>query len=169
MISGRKFALANRKTHQASMQVMQGGGESLGAAGRSLLRTAKIRWNMTSSLLRYIMAIDALAAESERVRSVDLAESLGVARASVCKALDRLTEGGYAVRGGGGQLRLTAKGNEVVRNYAPALRLVKSMFADKLGVPEQRADRESLAVLGVLGEDTVQRIARLYGGGEERK
>lgn len=124
---------------------------------------------MTSSLLTYIMAIDALAAESERVRSVDLADALGVARASVCKAMDRLTEGGYAVRGGGGGLRLTEKGCEVVRNYAPARRLVRSMFADKLGLPAQRAERESLAVLGVLSEDTVKRIARLYEGGEERK
>ena len=91
------------------------------------------------------MAIDALAAESERVRSVDLADALGVARASVCKAMDRLTEGGYAVRGGGGGLRLTEKGCEVVKNYAPARRLVRSMFADKLGLPAQRAERESLA------------------------
>ena len=124
---------------------------------------------MTSSLLTYIMAIDALAAESERVRSVDLADALGVARASVCKAMDRLTEGGYAVRGGGGGLRLTEKGCEVVKNYALARRLVRSMFADKLGLPAQRAERESLAVLGVLSEDTVKRIARLYEGGEERK
>ena len=115
------------------------------------------------------MAIDALAAESERVRSVDLADALGVARASVCKAMDRLTEGGYAVRGGGGGLRLTEKGCEVVKNYAPACRLVRSMFADRLGLPAQRAERESLAVLGVLSEDTVKRIARLYEGGEERK
>ena len=99
---------------------------------------------------------------------MDLADALGVARASVCKAMDRLTEGGYAVRGGGGGLRLTEKGCEVVKNYAPARRLVRSM-SRTTRTSAQRAERESLAVLGVLSEDTVKRIARLYEGGEERK
>ena len=75
---------------------------------------------------------------------MDLADALGVARASVCKAMDRLTEGGYAVRGGGGGLRLTEKGCEVVKNYAPARRLVRSM-SRTTRTSAQRAERESLA------------------------
>lgn len=114
------------------------------------------------------MAIDALDKKRARVRSVDLAGSLGVARASVCKALDRLSENGYAVRGEGGNVRLTAKGKEAVGIYSPARDLLKGALTEKLGLGEARAEKEALAALGAMSTDTVQRIARLYGGAEER-
>ena len=58
---------------------------------------------MTSSLLVYIVTINSLERGSAGVRSTDVAVKLGVARASVCKAADRLAEGGWVVRGEGGQ------------------------------------------------------------------
>lgn len=123
---------------------------------------------MTSSLLRYIMAIDALNGKAGRVRSVDIALSLGVARASVCKALDRLSESGYATRGEDGNVRLTAKGTEAVGIYSPARESLKNVLMNKLGLGEARAEKESLAVLGAVSTETVKRFARLYGGAEER-
>ena len=123
--------------------------------------------DMTSSLLTYMMTIESLAGKSARVRSADIAEALGVARASVCKALDRLTDGGYALRCPEG-VCLTEKGRRVTEIYAPARMMVEEALSERLGVPAARAERESVAVLGVLSEDTVVRIARMREGGKER-
>ena len=44
----------------------------------------------------------------------------------------------------------------------------KGALTEKLGLGEARAEKEALAALGAMSTDTVQRIARLYGGAEER-
>ena len=124
---------------------------------------------MTSSLLTYLMTIDSLSSESGSARSVDVADRLNVARASVSKAADRLTDGGWAVRDDNGRLRLTERGREAVRAYAPARDVLVAVFTGRLGLTAARAERDALAVLGALDEDTVIRIARLYTGAEERK
>ena len=72
------------------------------------------------------------------------------------------------VRGEGSRLHLTEKGRAVAEDCAPARRLIGRMFSEKLGLSAARADREALAVLGALEEDTVKRIARL-GRGKERE
>ena len=133
---------------------------TLGAAVGSQKRTDEAA--MTSSLLGYILVIASLESEKGSVRSADVAQRLGVARASVCKAADRLAEGGWAARGEGSRLHLTEKGRGVAEDYAPVRELLNSVFRAKLGLSETRADRETLAVLGALKEDTVKRIARSY-------
>lgn len=120
----------------------------------------KERRDMTSSMLAYLTAVRQLGSEGGRVRSVDIAERLGVARASVSKALDRLWEAGYAARTEDGGVRLTEKGGEVVELYSKALVKVKGCLVG-LGVGEARAEKEALAALGALDEDTVKRIVRL--------
>ena len=138
-----------------------------GGAGESSRRRTDGE-KMTSSLLVYIVTINSLERGSAGVRSTDVAVKLGVARASVCKAADRLAEGGWVVRGEGSRLHLTEKGRAVAEDCAPARRLIGRMFSEKLGLSAARADREALAVLGALEEDTVKRIARL-GRGKERE
>ena len=124
---------------------------------------------MTSSLLIYIMTIGSLEKERRSVRSADVAEKLGVARASVCRAADRLAEGGWAARGEGSRLHLTEKGRKVVETYAPALGRMRRQFASEFGLTAAKAEREALAALGALEEDTVERIARKERAEEREK
>lgn len=113
---------------------------------------------MTSSMLTYIFAINDIAEQGKPVRSVDIAARLRVARASVCKALDRLMDAGYALRDDFNFVRLTAQGREVVELYEPAYLFLTDMLADKLGLPRVRAANEALAVAGSLSADCVKRI-----------
>ena len=129
-----------------------------GAVTSSQQRTSEA--DMTSSLLIYIMTIGSLEKERGSVRSADVAEKLGVARASACRAADRLAEGGWAARGEGSRLHLTEKGRKVVETYAPALGRMRRQFASEFGLTAAKAEREALAALGALEEDTVERIAR---------
>ena len=138
-----------------------------GAATSSQQRTSEA--DMTSSLLIYIMTIGSLEKERGSVRSADVAEKLGVARASVCRAADRLAEGGWAARGEGSRLHLTEKGRKVVETYAPALGRMRRQFASEFGLTAAKAEREALAALGALEEDTVERIARKERAEEREK
>lgn len=113
---------------------------------------------MTSSMLTYIFAVNDIAEQGKPVRSVDIAARLRVARASVCKALDRLTDAGYALRDDFNFVRLTAQGREVVELYEPAYLFLTDMLADKLGLPRVRAANEALAVAGALSADCIKRI-----------
>ena len=120
-------------------------------------------------LLIYIMTIGSLEKERGSVRSADVAEKLGVARASVCRAADRLAEGGWAARGEGSRLHLTEKGRKVVETYAPALGRMRRLFASEFGLTAAKAEREALAALGALEEDTIERIARKERAEEREK
>lgn len=122
---------------------------------------------MTSSMLGYVMAIHKLGENGAEVRSVDIAAELGVARASVCKALDRLSESGLAVRDGSGKVRLTIKGTKAVEEYVPAYERFVRLFRDELHMTKERAAAEAVAAAGALGADTVKRMAALAGKGSE--
>lgn len=113
---------------------------------------------MTSSMLTYIFAVNDIAEQGKPVRSVDIAARLRVARASVCKALDRLTDAGYALRDDFNFVRLTALGRQTVEEYKPAYEFVTHMFADKLGLSRGRAEKEAICVVGSLSADCVKRI-----------
>ena len=103
---------------------------------------------MTSSMLGYVMAIHKLGENGAEVRSVDIAAELGVARASVCKALDRLSESGLAVRDGSGKVRLTIKGTKAVEEYVPAYERFVRLFRDELHMTKERATAEAVAAAG---------------------
>ena len=122
---------------------------------------------MTSSMLGYVMAIHKLGENGAEVRSVDIAAELGVARASVCKALDRLSESGLAVRDGSDKVRLTTKGTKAVEEYVPAYERFVRLFRDELHMTKERATAEAVAAAGALGADTVKRMAALAGKGSE--
>lgn len=119
---------------------------------------------MTASMLGYLMAINAMCGEGMSVRSVDIADRLSVARASVCKALDRLSENGLAVRDYDNRIRLTARGRETVAEYLPACDYVCRLIAERLGISGDRARREALAAVGALSADAVAKIKALAEG-----
>ena len=110
----------------------------------------------------YLEAIYRLATEDEAgdgtVRSVDVAELLGVSKASVNKALSTLKETGMVEHSRYGRVVLTERGERyaaLVWRSHQALRL----FLEKdLGVDPERADDEACLMEHVLSEDTMRRL-----------
>ncbi len=110
----------------------------------------------------YLEAIYRLANEDEAgdgtVRSVDVADRLGVSKASVNKALSMLKETGMVEHSRYGRVVLTERGARyaaLVWRSHQALRL----FLEKdLGVDPQRADDEACLMEHVLSEDTMGRL-----------
>lgn len=75
---------------------------------------------LSGSSIRYLLAIYQLSDGGAAVRSVDLANLLGITRASVVKNLKKLTDNGLVCKKHYGSIRLTAPGiqetNRVLQN-----------------------------------------------------
>ena len=113
---------------------------------------------MTGSVLNYIFAIETLSLEKSSVRSVDVSKKTGVARSSVCKAIDKLTDLGYARRDEKGEIKLTSLGERVVGKYSIAVKAMADVFKEKFNLNEERAKAEAVRAVGALSCDTVDKI-----------
>lgn len=82
---------------------------------------------LSGSSIRYLLAIYQLSDGGAAVRSVDLANLLGITRASVVKNLKKLTDNGLVCKKHYGSIRLTAPGiqetNRVFYRIHAAIRL----------------------------------------------
>ena len=106
---------------------------------------------MSTSGIRYLLAIEELSLNGA-VRSKDVAEKLSLTRASVCRAVDRLSEERCVVREESGALALTEKGKIIVGRYERCIRKIREMLIRKLNCRESVAER---------GRD--QRGVRVFG------
>lgn len=99
------------------------------------------------------------------VRSVDVAEDLGVSKASVSKALSYLKESGMVEQARYGRVSLTPEGAAYARDVWRRHRALRKFLMVELGVEEKTADDEACHIEHVLSIDTMN---RLYKYLEER-
>lgn len=91
------------------------------------------------------------------VRSVDVAEQLGVSKASVSKALSSLRDVGMVEQARYGRVTLTREGREYARRVWRSHRALRAFLMDDLGVAAQTADEEACLMEHYLSEDTIDR------------
>lgn len=113
---------------------------------------------MTGSVLSYIFAIENISRDKKEVRSVDVSQKMKVARSSVCKAIDKLTDLGYARRDEKGRIKLTLLGERTASEYSIAVRAVADTFKEKFNLKEERANAEAVRAVGALSHETVKKI-----------
>ena len=110
----------------------------------------------------YLEAIYRLASEGGSsdgaVRSVDVAESLGVSKASVNKALSMLKETGMVEQSRYGRVTLTPEGERYAALVWRSHRALRLFLEKDLGVEPQRADDEACLMEHVLSADTMERL-----------
>lgn len=92
------------------------------------------------------------------VRSVDVAEQLGVSKASVNKALSTLKETGMVEQSRYGRVTLTSRGRDYAALVWRAHRALRLFLETDLGVDPDVADREACLMEHVLSEDTMGRL-----------
>ena len=97
------------------------------------------------------------AADAEGVRSVDVAEQLGVSKASVSKALATLKEAGYVDQTHYGRISLTEKGAVYAADVWRCHRMLRAFLEADLGVDPATADREACLMEHALSHDTMIR------------
>lgn len=111
----------------------------------------------------YIESIYRIALESgidpqQGVRSVDVAEDLGVSKASVNKALSYLKESGMVEQARYGRVVLTASGQEYARDVWRRHRVLRMFLVKELGVDPETADEEACLVEHAFSADTMNRM-----------
>lgn len=110
----------------------------------------------------YLEAIYRIALESSSgsasVRSVDVAEQLGVSKASVNKALSTLKEAGMVEQSRYGRVTLTPEGEKYAALVWRAHRALRTFLESDLGVEPQTADSEACLMEHVLSADTMSRL-----------
>lgn len=110
----------------------------------------------------YLEAIYRLSTEGGSadgsVRSVDVAEQLGVSKASVNKALSMLKETDMVAQNRYGRVTLTEKGRRYAAVVWRAHRALRTFLESDLGVEQEVADQEACLMEHVLSEDTMERL-----------
>lgn len=107
----------------------------------------------------YLSAWFALKAKRETngVRSVDIAQRLGVSKASVNKAVSALKASELVEQSHYGKVILTDRGREVGTAIWYRHRLIRTFLVQELGVEFERADSEACMMEHALSEDTMSR------------
>ena len=96
-------------------------------------------------------------ADDRSVRSVDVAEQLGVSKASVSKALSSLRQAGMIEQTRYGRVWLTKEGEAYARRVWRSHRVLRAFLSDELGVDSEVADEEACLIEHYLSEDTMNR------------
>lgn len=110
----------------------------------------------------YLEAIYRIALEQpdddKSVRSIDIAESLDVSKASVNKALTQLKEQDMVEQSRYGRVTLTKKGEQNARNTWKAHRALRTFLECDLGVNPETADAEACLMEHSLSGDTLSKL-----------
>ena len=110
--------------------------------------------------LECMVRIEQEGSQGEGIRSVDIAQQLGVSKASVNKAVTVLKEQGLVEQSHYGKVMLTDPGRELGRAVWYRHRLIRTFLVQELGVEFERADSEACMMEHALSEDTMQRWMR---------
>ena len=105
----------------------------------------------------YRLGLDQADAE-EGVRSVDVAEQLGVSKASVNKAVSVLKDLGMVEQSRYGRVTLTSEGEAYAVRLWRAHRTLRAFLEGELGVAHEVADEEACLMEHVLSVDTLNRL-----------
>lgn len=105
----------------------------------------------------YRIGLETSDAAEQGIRSVDVAEQLGVSKASVSKALSTLKDAGMVQQMRYGRVVLTEEGRSYARRVWRTHRALRAFLVGELGVCEEVADEEACLIEHYLSDDTIDR------------
>ena len=108
----------------------------------------------------YLEAILRLQIENGFVRSVDVANKLGVSRPSVSRAMGLLEKDGFIEFGMGNMLKLTAKGKEKAEDIYNRHKLLTVFLRKITGLPEDQCEENACRVEHKVDADVVAGIQK---------
>ncbi len=115
---------------------------------------------LSIAMQNYLETIYELSPAEGGVRVSDIAAHLGVSKASVNNAINVLSEQGYVSRKKYQEIYLTEPGAEAAAFLAGKHSVLKSLFTEVLGVPEEIADRDACAIEHIISRETILGIRR---------
>lgn len=113
---------------------------------------------LSASLEDYLEAIYHLTVQQDVARSKDIADSMGVSRASVTGALRALSEKGLVHYKPYGYTTLTEKGRQAAGRVARRHEILSQFFEDLLGVDAATAETAACKAEHTLGPEITARL-----------
>lgn len=106
----------------------------------------------------YLEAILQLEEQNGIVRSVDIAEKLGVSKPSVSRAMGVLKKAGYINQETYGNVLLTEKGREKAKAVYHRHTVLTRFLVEVLGVEAGVAEEDACRMEHVLSDQTMEKI-----------
>lgn len=113
---------------------------------------------LSASLEDYLEAIFNLLSAKSAARSKDIADHLGVTRASVTGALRALAQKGLIDYEPYGVVRLTGEGGRLARHVVRRHQVLHSFFANVLGLEEGLSQEAACRAEHTLGSEVIERL-----------
>jgi DtxR family transcriptional regulator, Mn-dependent transcriptional regulator len=107
----------------------------------------------------YLEAMLMLKLQHGYIRSIDIANELGVTKPSVSYATKRLRENGYITMQRDGLITITGKGLEIAKSMYERHQIL-SQFLIRLGVEPKVAQEDACKIEHDISEETFQAIRR---------
>lgn len=111
----------------------------------------------TTSTEDYLASIEKITEKNGVCRSVDVADDLSVARASVSIAVKKLIEEGYVTFGPEHELNLTAEGRKIADSVLKR-RQVLTYGLRRIGVSKENAERDAHRMEHAISEETLNKL-----------
>lgn len=107
----------------------------------------------------YLEAMLMLKEERGYIRSIDIAEKLGVTKPSVSYATKRLRENGYITADQAGMIMLTDSGREIAERIYERHELITKLFV-RLGVSPEQAREDACKIEHDLSAETFEAVKK---------
>jgi DtxR family Mn-dependent transcriptional regulator len=107
----------------------------------------------------YIERIYELKNEKGYVKTVDLAEVLGVKPSSVTEMLEKLANEGYVIHEKYRKIDLTEKGIELAKSLEKRHKAIKKLLM-YIGISEETADKDACIIEHILSKESVEKIIK---------
>jgi len=113
---------------------------------------------MKESGENYLETILQLEKKNQIIRSVDIANALGVTKPSVSRAMRVLKRDGYIEQESYGDVTLTEKGRQRASDVLKRHRIISKFFVDILEVDEKTADTDACRIEHVISPCTIAKM-----------
>ena len=115
---------------------------------------------LTTTQLHYLLTINALLKDERKVRCIDVAVMLGVARATASRMIGLLIEKKLLWQDDRKCLYLTADGKQQITCYTTLLNHFSPLFTDILHLSREDTEACSLVLSTSLEPETLQRLVK---------
>lgn len=115
---------------------------------------------LSKSLEEYVKEMYILKMNKGEIRVTDIANSLGVSKASVNKAIKQLNAENIVEYEAYGEIELTAEGEKIAKKILEAYDITYLFLNEILQVDSKIAESEAKEMKNILSDDTLNKLAK---------
>jgi Mn-dependent DtxR family transcriptional regulator len=115
---------------------------------------------LSRSKAHYLKAVYKLSETEEGTRVTQIADEIGVTKASSSRAITELEKSGFICRTKDHRVLLTSKGEAVVETMAQSYEMIKNFLASKLGLSEKISHEVACELEHILTPDDACAISQ---------